>query len=453
MSLRKTLSKLLGDGSALFVLPRRSILNEELAEMETISGALGFSISFASVQNLLAPARGRSIRLTTPAHLLAAMTRHKPSAPISGISLVVCDSLEQLDALYELGVSLLRHATQTQPTRFVGLTASLNDPADLAAWLDVAPHALHSFRPADRDTSLSVSARPFALPQSAALFKAMARPAHLAIAAAPEADAQAIVFVPSRAQCRPVALDLITHRTLATQTAGAFLPADIAADDLAPALARLRDPSLADFVLKGVGFFHDGLAPADRALMLELFGARTLRVLLVPRDAAWALRARACVVVMLGTQYVHFAPGSDAPRVRDYALADVARMQGRAVRANASSAFHVFCQAEDKDTVLRFLEDGLPLESQLAESAELRAWYAHRRRASAIDGAQDGVQALGFTFLARRVARNPAYYDASGSRDEFLSRLADELEEAFAAGENQSAAAADGAPSATQVGW
>jgi len=46
------------------------------------------------------------------------------------------------------------------------------------------------------------------------------------------------------------------------------------------------------------------------------------------------------------------------------------------------------------------------------------------------------MDALSFTFLAHRVATNPAYYDCTSSRDENLSRIVDKLwlvnvEEAF----------------------
>ncbi|KAI0033767.1 Sec63-domain-containing protein [Vararia minispora EC-137] len=421
----KTLFHLPGDGFALFVLPRKSILNEELAEMKNVSAALGFAINFATASKLLAPTASKEIRLTTPAHIVAAMTRHEATAPILGLSLVVCDNIELLDPLYELGVSLLLHATQTQATRFVGFTASLNDPVDIAAWLNVDAQALYNFRPSDRDQALSIAARPFSIPQSATLFKAMARPAHAVIA---KSDAPAVIFVPSRTQCRLIALDLITHCTLETQHADAYLPTHLSAEDLSPYIRRLQDVSLADFLVKGVGFFHRGIEQPDRSLMLQLYSEGTLRVLMVPRDAAWELPVRAAAVVVMGTQYVEIEPETDTWHVRDYSLADIVRMQGRAVRHGAQGQFHLFCQAEDKDTFLRFLEEGLPLESKLIGSKELTAWYAHQRKEGAIGGVTEGVQALNFTFLAKRIVRNPAYYDAAGSRDEFLSRLVDELE-------------------------
>ena len=105
--------------------------------------------------------------------MLTALTRQPDiKSSLFSLRLVLCESLELLDAVYELGVSLLLHATQPHPVRFIGLTSSLNDPADLAAWLNVDPLALHSFKPSDRDQALNVATLTFTIPQSAALFKA-----------------------------------------------------------------------------------------------------------------------------------------------------------------------------------------------------------------------------------------------------------------------------------------
>lgn len=342
--------------------------------------------------------------------------------------MVLCESLELLDAVYELGVSLLLHATQAYPVRFVGLSNSLSDPADFAAWLNVDPLALHSFRPSDRDQALSVLTQTFTIPQSAAFFKAMAKPAHSAIRAAP--GESAIVFVPSRSQCTPVALDLITQCALEAESAKGYLPDGVSVERLELYLARLHDyDGLRDFVTRGVGFFHEGIAKPDRLLMLELYAEGLVRVLIVPRDACWTLPVRAVTVVVMGTQYVYVPPGSDERQLRDYPLEEIVRMEGRAVRHHGAGRFHLFCQAEGKDTITRFLNDGLPLESRLLETDALRTWYTERRKDGTIRDKQAAVDVLSFTFLARRLVSNPAYYDArSTSVNELLSRIVDQLD-------------------------
>jgi antiviral helicase SLH1 len=149
---------------------------------------------------------------------------------------------------------------------------------------------------------------------------------------------------------------------------------------------------------------------------------------MVARDACWTLPVRAAVVVVIGTQYYTAQEDGTGRQLRKYTLEELVHMQGRAVRHGEMGHFHLFCQAEDKDTYMRFLEDGLPLESRLLRSNQLRQWYKHHRDREHIRNRQEGVQALSWTFLARRVASNPTYYDNGGTRDECLSRIVDELE-------------------------
>ncbi|KAJ7129808.1 Sec63-domain-containing protein [Mycena epipterygia] len=411
------------DAWVLVVTPRKSVASETLSELRSASDATGVTTELSFSQNALARPRGRVIRIVTAAHLLQVVSQRDPKLPLRGLDLVVCESLEQLDPAYELGVSLLRHAVQTCPTRFVGASSSLSDPVDLAAWLRVDPAALLSFRPSDRDQSLTTSPHTFSIPQSSSLFKAMAKPAHAAIQGAALGES-AIVFVPSRGQCRSVAYDLITQCALEQETEKGYLPEGVSQDRLEDYLVRLRDAGLVDVVSRGIGFFHEGIYKPDRNLMLELYAEGIIRVLIVPRESCWTLPVRAAVVVVMGTQYTHAeAEGADR-QLRDYGLTEMARMQSRAVRHSGAGHFHLFCQAEGKDTFIRFLNDGLPLESALLDSAELRAWHASHAHLDK----QQLVDALSFTFLAHRIATNPTYYDCvSNSRDENLSRIVDDL--------------------------
>ncbi|OCH90702.1 Sec63-domain-containing protein [Obba rivulosa] len=413
---------------ALVVAPRRSIAIELVTEMRPVARAMNMLVNSVASDAVFQPPNGKEVRVVTARDLLLSMSRQQPTnASLSRLRLVLYENLELLDSSYELAASLLLHATQTFPVRFIGICDSLNDPADLAAWLSVDPLALHSFKPRDRDQSLSFSTQTFTIPQSAALFKAMAKPAHTAIRETPRGSS--IVFVPSRQQCRSVALDLITQCALEEEAARGYLPDD-APESLEDYLKRLQDSSLADFILRGVGFFHEGIAKPDRALMLELYAEGIIRVLIVPRDSCWTLPVRATTVIVMGTQYIHYAPGSEERQVRDYGLEELVRMQGRAVQHDGEGHFHLFCQTEGHDTFTRFLNDGLPLESKLLESDDLRQWYRNRRADGSITDRQQAVDMLTFTFLARRLVSNPVYYDAtSTSVNELLSRIVDALDE------------------------
>ncbi|KAF7332131.1 hypothetical protein MKEN_00094100 [Mycena kentingensis (nom. inval.)] len=402
----------------LVIAPTKSAAADILTEFRVASVP---GIVVESTESISRP-QARVIRIITARNLLQAMSQRDPKLPLRGLDLVVCENLEQLDPAYELGVSLLRHACQSCPTRFIGGCNSLRDPADLANWLNVDEAALLSFRPMDRDQSLAISTQTFTIPHSASLFKAMAKPAYTAIRSA--GGQSAIVFVPSRSQCKPVAYDLITQCALEQESDSGFLPDGVSSDRLEDYLARLRDPSLVDVVSRGIGFFHEGIHRTDREIMLELYAEGLVRVVVVPRESCWTLPVRAGVVVVMGTQFVHVPSEGGDRQVRDYGLVEMVRMQSRAVRHAGAGHFHLLCQKEAKDTFMRFLSDGLPLESSLLASPELQSWY----QTHADLDKQQLVDALSFTFLVRRITTNPTYYDcAVASRDENISRVVDDL--------------------------
>lgn len=413
------------DALILVIVPRKSVATSIVSDLRQTSKIIGVTLEYAQGSHSLDHKTGRIVRFIDAPQLLQAVGQRDPKIPISGVNLVILDHLEQIDAPYELGVSLLRHATQTSPVRFVGISHSLSDPADLAAWLDVDPFSLFSFQPSDRSQALAISAQTFTIPHSGSLFKAMAKPAHTAI----KGSSSAVVFVPSRGQCRSIAFDLITQCALDSETDSGYLSA-VSARDLEGYLAMLQDHTLVDIVSRGVGVFHEGIHRLDRKLMLELYVEGVLRVLIVPRESCWSLPVRCEVVVVMGTQYVHLDSAGDGSsrQLRDYELPELVQMQSRAVRHTGLGHFHLFCQGESKDTIMRFLRDGLPLESRLLETQHLQSWYKYHHANGTLPDKQQIVDALSFTFLARRIETNPTYYDCTGTtRDENLSLIVDKL--------------------------
>ncbi|KAF9222108.1 Sec63-domain-containing protein [Gyrodon lividus] len=430
MTICTTLLRSSSPSWALIVVPSRSVATNTLSELRMISGAAGAGLEYSTGTSLFDPPRGKLIRVTTAAGLLKKLHTSRPSPNLSYPKITLCENLEQMDASYELGVALIKHATQHSPTRYIGLSSSLNDPTDLASWLDVDPMGLHSFLPKDREQPLACAIQAYTIPHSGALFKSLAKPVYTAIRDLQQADS-GIVFVPSRGHCQTVAQDLITQRALHLFTERGFLPDSVSQIYVEDCLARLQDPTLINYVSRGVGVFHHGISKPDRKLILELFVEGIIRLLIAPREACWSLPVRAEVVVVMGTQYVHINPGKSERHIKDYTLVEVVQMQSRAVRQSAPGRFVLFCPAEAGETFNKFLnEDGLPLESQLLETGVLEKWYQEQRKDGAVQNKQDEIEVLSFTFLAQRVVSNPTYYEVPSNipRDEALSHIADRLE-------------------------
>ncbi|PFH52850.1 hypothetical protein AMATHDRAFT_1892 [Amanita thiersii Skay4041] len=408
----------------LVITPSRSVAAELLSSLGQAGNLVDVSVEFKTKANVLRPPRGKAIYIVTAMHLYLAFCQSTSHMRVPGIDLVVCENLEQLNSSYELAISLLRHATQSSPTRFIGISNSLNDPHDLADWLGVGPYALHSFKPSDRDQSLVNNASPVSIPFSSSLFKALSKQVHDAIKGAETA----IVFVPTQNHCKSVALDLLTQCALEFVSTRGYLPNSIGEDLLQLTLDRLQGSPYHDFMSKGVGFFHGGLDRQDRHDVLELFAEGIIRVLLVPHDACWAIPVRAEVVVVMGCQCFQYGAEGSNPQIRDYSLTEIMQMQSRAVRNFGEGHFVLFCPPEAKDTYTRFLNNGLPLESRLLEEPELDKWLKLEMERKKSFDKQQIVEALSFTYLARRIGNNPSYYGCvTTSRDENLSRVVDRL--------------------------
>lgn len=402
-----------------------------MSELRFMSGVqMGISLEYSTGINMFSSPNGKLIRVITATNLLESFKSTGLTPIRSHPKVILYENLDQMDASYELGIALTKHATERFPSRSIGLTRSLIDPTDLASWLDVEPMGLHSFLPKDREQPLTCSIQPYTITHSSALFKALAKPVYTAIRGIHSGDS-AIVFVPTRRHCGSVAQDLITQCGLASSSERGFLPESVSPIYVEDYLTGLQDPTLADFVSRGVGVFHHGVSKLDRNLILELFAEGIIRLLIVPREACWSLPVHAEVVVTMGTQYIQGDLSKSERQLRDYAIVEVVEMQSRAVRQNGAGHFVLFCPAEAVEMLNKFLnEDGLPLESQLLETGVLEKWHQERRNDGTIRNKQDGADVLSFTFLARRMMKNPIYYGIrpGTSEGEALSRIVDGLE-------------------------
>ncbi|KAI6164750.1 Sec63-domain-containing protein [Pisolithus thermaeus] len=411
---------------ALVVTPNKAVARSTLSGLSPGAAVCGIKVEYDNEKTIFNSPGRKVIRVVTAAVLLHALRARQ--AMRSHPNLVVCENLEQLDDTYELAVSLLRHATQHSPTRYIGLSRSLNDPTDLASWLGVESRELYSFLPRDREQPLNCSVQTYTMPISEALFKTLAKPAYAAMGLG-SLTQSVIVVVPSRLHCTTMAQELITQHNLNSMVETGFLAKTASAIDVEERLAQSGDFMTMNFASRGIGIFHRGMSEMIRQHIFELFAEGVIRVLVVTREACWKLPARAGAVVVVGTQYVCVDPSTSQRQLKDYTPLEVVEMQSWAVQQSSLGYFTLFCPAEDGEMFNKFLsDDGLALESQLLGTDLLTSWYRENLGGS-LRNKQDAVQALSFTLMARRLVSNPTYYDMeSRSLGEVLSRVVDTLE-------------------------
>jgi antiviral helicase SLH1 len=426
------------DARVLVVVPWRHSAGEVAARLSQIAPAsrrIAVKTLNSGQDMAVFSASARTIGVVTPKVFHQAVHNG-----VKGAALVVFGDLHLLDSMYELAIASVLATAKPSRTRIVGISASLNEPLDVASWLCVGRGGLLSFQPKDRDTPIKLTMQTFTIPHSATLLKTMIKPVYTYVKTAPSSS---IVFVPSRAACRTVANDLITRSGTEMDLNG-FLA--VQRNELEPWLRRLSDRSLQETLLSGIGICHEGLSPSDMALTLELFAGGLVRALITPRENCWTLPLRASVVVVMGAQY----SGSDR-QVQPYSRQELVKMQSLAIRTlgdGAATGGHcvVMCQSEQRDSIARFLNDGLPLESTIAavlkRTAPSEAISAlthmlgdrpspptaviHGRKQQVDPRRQDLMDLIGWTYLSWRVVSNPVYYDMRAEQPaQQLSALVD----------------------------
>jgi antiviral helicase SLH1 len=363
-----------------------------------------------------------TIYILTPAEFSLLSQSATVQIGLANLKMALLDSLQMLDWEYELTITNLLYISRKHQIKLMGMATSLNDVADLARWLHVEPSNTLFFRPNDRDISLSITAQSFPHSYSAALFKSMSKPLFSLLKSIPPID-QSLVFVPSRAVGRAAGNDLLTRCALEEDNRG-FLAPDVDSDIMSLQLSGLADRTLAELLIHGIGLYDGGQSRQDSSLVLRLFAEGIIRVLLIHQRYRRNVPARGNVIVF-GTEYPTHISQSQRT-ITPYSMGELFEMQSRAARHGQAGIFHLFCPSSARATILRLLDDGLSLESQLAEGDVLRTWLNERCQNGQIRNKQDAVDLLTSSYLALRLVHNPNYYDIGGaSRAERLSRVID----------------------------
>lgn len=339
------------------------------------------------------------------------------------LDLIVAHDLHALDPAYELLLSRLRW---THPqTRVVGSSSALLDATDLVSWLGATPRSSYAFSPATRSSSLTTSFQSFSTPHAASLLRSMIKPAYAAMRLA---SGSTICFVPSRAQCRAAANDLVTQT--AADLEQSFVVGSL---ETVEVYARsISDPNLAEALTHGIAVFHEGLRPDEQRLALDLFNSGAVRILIASREACWTLPVRASLVIVMSAQYAVVQEDGER-QIKDYALPELLQMQTLAIppASDASAECLILCQAEQADLYGQFLLQGLPLESELPFDPLLASTLFVDLAMKRIKTRQDVVDSFSWTYFARRLESNPSYYHTQThgeiNVDDQLSRLADRV--------------------------
>jgi len=410
-------------GTALFLAPLRALTNEKEAEWDRFE-SLGYSVYVVTGERDLNPRRAEraDILVMTPEKADSATRKHDSHryAFVTDVDCCVIDEVHLLDsdtrgAVLEVTVSRLRRLCDP---RVVALSATMPNVEDVAAWLDAPDACTFQFGDEYRPVPLHAGVETYANGDNA--FQDKYRRLYRALDLAQphiEDGGQALTFVSSRqdtVRAAKKARDVLAERDVAMGARGDY--------DLHTEAQELRNDTLRQSVVDGVGFHHAGLSREDKNAVERWFKEGTVQLLFSTSTLAWGVNLPARCVVIRDTKLHDPLEGEV-----DMSPLDVLQMLGRAGRPgyDETGYAYVVCESEDADRYRTLLREGKEIESRLA--GELDAHLNAEIALGTISDLEDVMSWLETTFYYVRAQSAPEQYQFGGKLRERVRETLQEL--------------------------
>lgn len=220
---------------------------------------------------------------------------------VRDVALIVIDEIhllgEDRGPVLEVIVSrtnFIRQKTSNE-IRIIGLSTAIANAQDLANWLDIKRVGLYNFKPSVRPVPIEVHVQGYPGKNYCPRMALMNKPSFRAILQhSPEKPV--LVFVSSRRQTRLTAFDFMSFLA-ADHNPQRFVRMD--REELSALIQNVRDSSLQNILLFGIGIHHAGLHERDRTLVEELFANQKIQVLITTATLAWGVNLPAHAVNIL----------------------------------------------------------------------------------------------------------------------------------------------------------
>jgi pre-mRNA-splicing helicase BRR2 len=420
------------DGKCVYVAPTDEIADPVFRDWSARFGSLVGNAMIARLTGEIVP----DLKLLGSARIIVAtvkvwdmMTRRwRQRKQLQSVSLVVFDELHFLGGdtgpTMEIVISRMRYMSgqrqqdSSQPLRIVGLSASLANARDVGEWFGVSSKSQFNFSPKVRPWPLEIYFQSFDQSNFSARLLAMAKPVYNSVLKHRDGKS-AIVYVSSRRQAQLTAIDMMTYNE--SRGDSPFFD-HICHDELKLASTKIKEPTLQQVMEAGIGFVHGGMANSDLETVIHLFNEGRIKILVCPAEMCWQVECVAHLVIIMGTETYD---GRERRHV-DYKISDMLHMMGRHEIGSIGKCV-IMCHHSKKETLKKLLYEPLPIESHL--DSHLHDHIISECVTKTIETMQDAVDYLTWTFLYRRLPKNPTYYGLQGTSNAYISEFLSEMVE------------------------
>mmetsp|Transcript_36533 Transcript_36533/g.88227 ORF Transcript_36533/g.88227 Transcript_36533/m.88227 type:complete len:2300 (-) Transcript_36533:2494-9393(-) len=420
------------DGKAVYVAPSEDILTPIYRDWKRRFGALIGGSNVVKLTGEIVP----DLKLLASARIIVCTVttwdmltrRWRQRKAIQAVALIIFDEMHflggEVGPTMEVVISRMRYISSQQQQegsdamRIVGLSASLANARDVGEWFGVSSKALFNFSPKVRPWPLEIYFQSFDQSNFSARLMAMAKPVYNSVVKH-RGNKSAIIYVSSRRQAQLTAIDMMTYNE--SRDGVPFFDTRYS-EELEEAASKIREPSLQQVLEAGVGYVHGGMAPSDWQIVTRLYNEGKIKVLICPAELCWQLQCLAHLVVIMGTESYD---GRERRHV-DYRIVDMLHMMGRHDTGMIGKCV-IMCHQPKKDTLKKLLYEPLPVESHL--DSYLHDHIISECVTKTIESMQDAVDYLTWTFLYRRLPKNPTYYGLEGTSNVHISEFLSEMVE------------------------
>ena len=242
-----------------------------------------------------------SIVIITPEKLDGLSRKWKNIAFMKKIGVVIVDEIhllgEDRGPILEVLISRINNMSKElhNNIRIVGLSTSIANVLDLAAWLNINERGIFNFRPNVRPVPLDVHISGYPGKNYCPRMMTMNKPVFQAICTY-AINKPSLVFVSSRRQTRLTA-DVLVQYIINDKN---HEWPTIDDEKITMWSCELVDKKLVDFLRFGIGIHHAGLSSNDRLLIEKLFFNKDIQILVATSTLAWGVNFPASLVVIKG---------------------------------------------------------------------------------------------------------------------------------------------------------
>lgn len=401
----------------VYVAPMKALVAEQANNFRKRLEPYGITVNELTGDSQLTKAQiaETQVIVTTPEKWDVISRKSSDTSYTNLVRLLIIDEIHLLHddrgpVLEAIVARTIRRMEQlNEPVRIVGLSATLPNYQDVAAFLRVNPNTgllyfESSYRPCPlRQEFIGLTEtkaiKRLQLMNEVTYDKVMEH----------AGKNQIMIFTHSRKETGKTA-KFLRDTAEERETLSAFLPQTSASRGiLREAAEDAKDSNLRDLLQYGFGIHHAGMTRSDRELVEDLFASRHLQVLVSTATLAWGVNLPAHTVIIKGTQIYN----PEKSRWCELSPQDMLQMLGRAGRPQFDTIGEgiIITQHSELQYYLSLLNQQLPIESQFVSrladnlNAEIVLGTIRNR--------DEAVTWLGYTYLYVRMLRSPVLYSVT----------------------------------------